>query len=172
MRFVSPLLQATVSGKGEPAIQIKWLNSPECYMLSTRRIPPWFVLISEYKSMGNKARRESGGSPWFVLVCRMASPQCCVTCFMLFFCTNRYVTSLSQGLHVGFSIKQVIDILIFSPGDPWVIFETNLLHIRTDLPLLSLSTPTESITRQIIYGNENPLFSSFPPSLQWEPRSH
>lgn len=63
VRFVRPLLQATDSGEGEPTIQIKWLNSPECYTLSTWRTPSWFVLISEYKSAGNKARRESGGFP-------------------------------------------------------------------------------------------------------------
>lgn len=62
-RFVSPLQQATDSGKGAPTIQIKWLNSPECYTLSTRRTLPWFVLISEYKSVGNKPRSKSRGFP-------------------------------------------------------------------------------------------------------------
>ncbi len=87
----------------------------------------------------------------------MAWPQCCMTCFMLVF-LHWSLTSSFWSTHVGFSVKQAIDIRFFFilgiPGR----FEPNLLHISNDFPLLSLSAPTKSITRQIIYGNENSLF--------------
>lgn len=118
MRFVSPLLQATGRGEGEPAIQIKWLNSPECYVLSTWRMLSWFVLISEYKSTGNKTRRESRGFPCLRLCAEWPDHSdvcCCMTCFLLFLCNDKSLTSSSWSVHADFSVKQVIDILFFPP---------------------------------------------------------
>lgn len=153
MRFVSPLLQTTSQSKGEPAIQIKWLNSPECYVLSLWRMPSWFVLISEYKSMGNKARGERGGSP-ALWQCAAQSDHSVVwhnwCCFFLL----SYITDHQSGGHIR-DLQQVWQspfffLILRSPEQT----EPNLLHIRNDLPPLPLSAPNKPITRQIIFGDE------------------
>lgn len=74
-------------------------------------------------------------------------------CFLS--CTDRSLTSSFWSAHVGIRVKTSHRLTsFFHPGVPWTVFEPNLPHIRNNLPLLSPSAPTKSITRQIIYGND------------------
>lgn len=107
MRFVSSLLQATDSGEGEPAIQIKWLDSSECYMLSTWWMPPWLVLISEYKSVGN-----SEDPLVYTLVQNNVTTGLYDMLYVLLFFRHWWIFNLFiQNTHVGFSLKRAIGIL-------------------------------------------------------------
>lgn len=143
MRFVSPLLQATGRGEGESAIRIKWLNPPECYVLSRWRMPSWFVLIREYKSIGNKAGNRERKKRRYTLECEMAWPHCWVTYFMLFSTLIAH-WSLCSAVHTALwasciycKMRQASPRLTLCLGDPWTTIETDPLHIANDLPLLS-----------------------------------
>lgn len=137
MRFVSPSLQATGQSEGAPAIQIKWLNSLECYVLSAWRMPSWFVLISDHKSVGNKAVTESKEFPCFMATCSPPWPQCCM----------KKVSAYGSLTIILRGRLQQTD---FFPFFLKIQSEPNLPRIINYFPW----APTKPITRQIIFGEE------------------
>lgn len=104
----------------------------------------WLVSINLWET-------KRGGFPGLRLCAEWPDHSVAWHALCCFSCTDRSLTSSFWSAHVGFSVKT-------SQGSQETIFEPNLPYIRNDLPLLSLSAPTKSITRQIIYGNENSLF--------------
>lgn len=152
MRFVSPLLRTTSQSKGEPAIQIKWLNSLECYALSVWRMPSWFVLISEYKSMENKAKGETVGFPDYGSVQHSLTTVLYDTTDVVFPALIHHWPSVWRT-HERFTTSPTVSLLFLILRSREQT-EPNLLHIRNDLPLLPLSAPSKPITRQIIFGDE------------------
>lgn len=158
IRFVSLLLQATSRGEGQPVVQIKWLNPPECCMLSTWRMPSWFVLISEYEKWETK-REKKQSSPRFTLVSRLAMVLDDMLYVVFPVLTHQWPIHSMCGFKWNKSQTASIffSILWMSEQSSNQIFSTSSAHQTWPSPAVT-STPSEAITRQIIYGNEKALF--------------
>lgn len=159
IRFVNLLLQATSRGEGHPVVQIKWLNPPECCMLSAWRMSSWFVLISEYEKWETK-REKKQSSPRFTLVSRPATVLDDVLYVVFPVLTHQWPIHSMCGFK--WNKSQTASIFFFFPS--WGSLNNlqtkslvHLQHIKTWPPAVT-STPSEAITRQIIYGNEKALF--------------
>lgn len=171
MRFVSPLLQTTSQSKGEPAIQIKWLNSLECYVLSAWRMPSWFVLISEYKSVGNKARREKEedsllhGSVQHSLTTVLYD-----TSAVVFF--PCFHTSLTVSLEDVREIYNKSDILPSFPylEEPWTNWTESAPHQKWPYSAATISSQQTHYQTNHLWRWEVTTSSAAPP-LKWQLRS-